>query len=353
MAEHANSDTTKPLRSDTIPSSENETVNASANTQDLIPRDLPDIQSKKPPVKVPLTRVGLGGIKKRVPLTHDGDKHEFEIILNTFVDLPDTNRGIHMSRNLEVLNSIINNLTRVESLSLPSFALRLAEELVKIQTSATRGFVELETNVYYDQFSPSTNKQVQTHAHVILRAEARLNGRDSPTYILSATTQVEGMTVCPCSLAMTRAYVLETMQNAGISFEKAQNLLNEIPLSAHNQRSLGEITITLQGNEAIADAMPRFEEVAHIIEKSMSSPIYELLKRPDEHVLVVKAHLDPVFVEDVVRRMLKGIYDTFKNKLPIETEILVRQRNYESIHPYDAIAEETVSFETLQSYFAD
>ncbi len=353
MAEHARSDTTKPLPSDSLPVSENGIANPNTQDQGLIPRDLPDIQSKKPPVKVPLTRVGLGGIKKRVPLTHNGDKHEFELTLNTFVDLPDTNRGIHMSRNLEVLNSIINDLTRIESLSLPSFALKLAKELVKIQNSATRGFVELETNVYYDQFSPSTNKKVQTHTHVILRAEARLNGQDSPTYILSATTQVEGMTVCPCSLAMTRAYVLETMENAGISSDKARILLDEIPLSAHNQRSLGEVTITLQGDEGIASMMPQFEEIAHIIEKSMSSPIYELLKRPDEHVLVVKAHLDPVFVEDVVRRMLKGIYDTFKEKLPAETKIFVRQRNYESIHPYDAIAEETVSLETLQSYFAD
>ena len=353
MAEHARSDTTKPLPSDSLTDSENEITDLGSNAQSLIPRDLPDIQNKKPPVKVPLTRVGLGGIKKRVPLTHNGDKHEFDITLNTFVDLPDTNRGIHMSRNLEVLNSIINNLTRIESLSLPSFALRLAGELVKVQNNATRGFVELETNVYYDQFSPSTNKQVQTHAHVILRAEAHMNGQDSLTYVLSATTKVEGMTVCPCSLAMTRAYVLETMQNAGISPEKARELLEEIPLSAHNQRSLGEVTITLEGNDTIAAIMPRFEEVAHIIEKSMSSPIYELLKRPDEHVLVVKAHLDPVFVEDVVRRMLKGIYDTFKEKLPANTQIFVRQRNYESIHPYDAIAEEAVSFDTLQSYFAD
>ena len=42
-----------------------------------------------------------------------------------------------------------------------------------------------------------------------------------------------------------------------------------------------------------------------IVERSMSSEIYELLKRPDELYVVDKAHRNPRFVEDVVREMLR------------------------------------------------
>ena len=36
----------------------------------------------------------------------------------------------------------------------------------------------------------------------------------------------------------------------------------------------------------------------------MSSPVYELLKRPDENAVVANAHENPMFVEDCVRNMV-------------------------------------------------
>ena len=38
----------------------------------------------------------------------------------------------------------------------------------------------------------------------------------------------------------------------------------------------------------------------------MSSPVYELLKRPDELFVVEHAHLQPRFVEDSVRARAEG-----------------------------------------------
>ena len=48
------------------------------------------------------------------------------------------------------------------------------------------------------------------------------------------------------------------------------------------------------------------EELVDIVERSMSSPIYELLKRPDELFVVEHAHLQPRFVEDSVRVMVQA-----------------------------------------------
>ena len=53
------------------------------------------------------------------------------------------------------------------------------------------------------------------------------------------------------------------------------------------------------------------ERLLAIVEESMSSEIYELMKRSDEGAVVEKAHRRPRFVEDCVREMIRGVIDGF------------------------------------------
>ncbi len=80
------------------------------------------------------------------------------------------------------------------------------------------------------------------------------------------------------------------------------------------------------------------EELVALVEASMSSPIYELLKRPDELFVVEHAHLQPRFVEDSVRLALKGALDAYPG-LGDEDFVLARQLNFETIHSHDVLAE--------------
>jgi GTP cyclohydrolase I/GTP cyclohydrolase-4 len=75
-----------------------------------------------------------------------------------------------------------------------------------------------------------------------------------------------------------------------------------------------------------------------IVETSMSSPIYELPKRPDELFVVEHAHLTPRFVEDSVRLMVKGALDAHAD-LEDGDFVLARQVNFETIHNHDVLAE--------------
>ena len=70
----------------------------------------------------------------------------------------------------------------------------------------------------------------------------------------------------------------------------------------------------------------------------MSSPIYELLKRPDELFVVEHAHLQPRFVEDSVRVALKETLDRYVD-LADEDFLFSRQVNLETIHDHDVLAE--------------
>jgi GTP cyclohydrolase FolE2 len=70
----------------------------------------------------------------------------------------------------------------------------------------------------------------------------------------------------------------------------------------------------------------------------MSSPIYELLKRPDELFVVEHAHLQPRFVEDSVRHALAATLERFPGLGP-DDFLLSRQVNFETIHNHEVIAE--------------
>jgi GTP cyclohydrolase-4 len=80
------------------------------------------------------------------------------------------------------------------------------------------------------------------------------------------------------------------------------------------------------------------DDLVRIVEASMSSEIYELLKRPDELFVVNRAHLNPKFVEDVVRDTLALTLATYPG-LPDDAYVFARQVNYESIHRHDVLAE--------------
>ena len=70
----------------------------------------------------------------------------------------------------------------------------------------------------------------------------------------------------------------------------------------------------------------------------MSSPIYELLKRPDELFVVEHAHLQPRFVEDSVRISLRSVLDRY-DELDDADFLLARQLNFETIHSHEVLAE--------------
>jgi GTP cyclohydrolase-4 len=79
-------------------------------------------------------------------------------------------------------------------------------------------------------------------------------------------------------------------------------------------------------------------DLIDIVEASFSSPTYEILKRDDEAAVVINAHNNPKFVEDVVRDVLKRIVERYA-KLPDDVLLTVRSESEESIHKHNAFAE--------------
>src|SRR5205814_8682879 len=101
--------------------------------------------------------------------------------------------------------------------------------------------------------------------------------------------------------------------------------------ATHNQRGRGTLYV---GSDHPVNA----EQLATIVEGSMSSPIYELLKRPDELFVVEHAHLQPRFVEDSVRISLQSALERYAELEDVDC-LLARQLNFETIHSHEVVAE--------------
>jgi GTP cyclohydrolase I len=88
------------------------------------------------------------------------------------------------------------------------------------------------------------------------------------------------------------------------------------------------VTITVSTSEFIW-----IEELIALVEAEASSPIYGLLKRPDEKYVTEQAYDHPKFVEDMVRDVAARL-----DAEPRIAAYSVESENFESIHNHSAYA---------------
>ena len=108
-----------------------------------------------------------------------------------------------------------------------------------------------------------------------------------------------------------------------------------MPVATHNQRGLGTLHV---GCTELCDDEIDAATLLEIVESSMSSEVYELMKRSDEAHVVEKAHRRPRFVEDCVRETIRGVIHAFPG-LDDRAFVSARQVNLETIHQHNVVAE--------------
>jgi GTP cyclohydrolase-4 len=285
-----------------------------------------DVQARVPGVRVALSRVGVTGVEKVVRI-HD---ELFFARLDCFVDLHRDQKGAHMSRFDEVVNEAIGEVVLSES---PFRAETLAQhiaELVRARQGAERAEVTIAAR--YPEHKPAPVSGVQTQEIYTLhgRAVAYEHGTRR-TVGVSAT----GINACPCAQELVAVRVRDRLAADGFTEEQVERVLERVPIATHNQRGLATLQIgRIESCTAEIDAATLLE----IAESSMSSEIYELMKRSDEVEVVEKAHRRPRFVEDCVREMIAGVVQRF-GELDGASYVSARQENLETIHQHNVVAE--------------
>lgn len=307
----------------------------------LLPRLRRDIQEQRPAVALALDRAGVTGVKTLITL----DDHAFGrqqtaiATFDIFADLDAARSGVHMSRFSQDLEDALADLTAEPAHGgVDALALALAERVIDSQR-AEQAYVRARAEIALPRHTPASGFATHEFYTLLARAVAAPGHRRRIIGV-----EAEGLTACPCAQAMVADSSRERLRTAGFGDDAIERILAAVPIATHNQRGRGRLLV---GGDGDVDPAMLIE----IVEQSMSSETYDLLKRPDELFIVEKAHHAPRFVEDVVREMLRYACDALVD-MPEDSFISARQTNFESIHKHDAVAESGGTFAELRRELA-
>jgi len=291
----------------------------------------PDVQASAPTVHVSLSRVGVTGVEKVIRIAaQDGHPQLFSARLECFVDLGPKQKGAHMSRFEEVVNDVIGEVILGETgFKAEQLAQHIAER-VRERQDALRAEVTIAAR--YPEHKPAPVSGIPTQEIYTLYGSAVASERGTRRLVGVAA---QGMTACPCAQQLVAASARERLTGDGFSEEEVERILDHVPVATHNQRGLGTLHI---GVPEGAGTEIEARTLLDIVEGSMSSEIYELMKRSDEGAVVEKAHRRPRFVEDCVREMIAGVLDRLP-ELGDGHFVSARQENLETIHKHNVVAE--------------
>jgi GTP cyclohydrolase I/GTP cyclohydrolase-4 len=283
---------------------------------------LDDVQARRPATHISLTRVGLTGVEKVVRIRANGEEPQlFYAQIECFVDLNPRQKGAHMSRFEETVNEAIEHVVLNEAFKAETLASHIAVMIRERQESLR---AEVHITARYPEHKPAPVSGVPTQEIYTLYGSAVAS--DSGTRRLVGVA-AQGMTACPCAQEMVSAAARERLAADGFTDDEIDRVFQHVPVATHNQRGIGTLYV---GCPERCDREIHAENLLHIVEESMSSEIFELMKRPDELAVVERAHRRPRFVEDCVREQVRMAIDTF---------LLARQENLETIHQHNVVAE--------------
>jgi len=290
---------------------------------------VPDVQGALPATQVSLSRVGVTGVDKVIRVKADGVENLFYANFECFVDLNPQQAGVHMSRFEEIVGEAIDEVVLGEAFKAEVLAAHVAEK-VRERQGGERAEVSITARYPETVKTPDTGKSTQEIYVLYGTAVASARGTRTLTGV-----EAQGMTACPCAQEAVAALARDRLGNDGFGEDEIERILELVPVATHNQRGIGTLHVGCpEGGPAWIEA----PELLRIVESSMSSEIYELMKRTDERAVVVKAHEQPRFVEDCVREMVRQVVEGYTD-LPEQTFVMARQENLETIHRHNVVAE--------------
>ena len=301
---------------------------------------LDDLQASSPEIQLGLSRAGVTGVQKAVRIGRGAREKLILATIDCAVDLDPSQKGVHMSRFPELFEEAIEGVVEDEAFLVEDLAEHVARRIVERQ-DALLAEVQITARYPYERQTPVTKLSTQEMVSLIGIASASRAGGSRRVVGVEAV----GINACPCAQGLVRGQASERLLDAGFEAGDVDRILELVPIATHNQRGKGTLYI---GTSQRLDA----ERLVELVEGSMSSPIYELLKRPDELFVVEHAHLQPRFVEDSVRVALKSVLD----ELPALDDgdfVLSRQVNFETIHAHEVLAERYGTIGELRSELRD
>ncbi|MEM3335673.1 MAG: GTP cyclohydrolase MptA, partial [Thermoplasmata archaeon] len=191
---------------------------------------LPDVQAEKPKTNFKLTRVGVTNVIKQIRVKRPGREVILIPTINLFVDLPASKKGSDMSRNIEIIEEIVERSTTRPCSGIEELAENIVKMLIKKHTYASYAEIELSSDYFLERQNPSGRKTMEKY---VLFAKATLKEGKIRKMI---GVRVTGITVCPCAMETVRTVLKE-------KYKDYRKFIDEIPVISHNQRNNTTIMI--------------------------------------------------------------------------------------------------------------
>lgn len=256
--------------------------------------NLPDVQKNLPEIQIPINRVGVRNFKIPISIMEKtGTAQDTVANVSVFIDVKENQKGANMSRLPIAVLKYSGKIINREILE------NLCDHIIA-KNECDLAQVVLEFDYFISKISPINKEPGIINYPVIFDLTKVKNGR-SDFFI---TVKVPATSLCPCSKEIS-------------------------DFGAHNQRCY----ITIK-TEMKKDGFVYIEDLIEIGESSASSPIYSILKRPDEKYVTEYAYNNPKFVEDIVRECYIKLMslENITSKFSIDVE------SDESIHYHQAVA---------------
>lgn len=274
----------------------------------VLDRDI-DIPEQRPSFPLALNEVGIGSKTVWVLLPQGRLPFAARIMVN----LPAGVRGIHMSR----MEQAVSALHEQEFADLRSYAVELARRVTEGQRGNNCS-VQLTGRLPRPRQTPvSKLLSIDT---VAINATAELAADDSLRTVIGA--EICHLTACPCTMAYNQV-LFDLMDSP-------------CPLATHSQRS--QTTLEIGGDTGAISHADLLDCLATALHSA-----HDLLKRPDEAELVLKAHRQPQFAEDAVRETARVAGRMFGDRLPPKSTVRISSLSLESIHIHDVHCSLTTS----------
>jgi len=266
-----------------------------------------EIQDREPLIPIPLEKIGFRGVRRRITLNTPEGPLALDLTLDLLVSIGDERRGAHLSRNIEALD-LGELLVEERPRSLEDYLKSVARRLLDLHDYAYKAEARAKT-VYYARLE-YVNITGLEPVDVDVRVEVSRSGEE----LWSTRVTVAGMSVCPSAQ------------------ETIARLTGGSPAPSHVQR------VYLSGRATTRGEMVRIEDVAAALSQSFSAPAFTLLKRMDEARLVLEAHRNPKFAEDIAREALLNMARILSSKLNGDAVLEAEVVSLESIHPHNVYA---------------
>jgi GTP cyclohydrolase I/GTP cyclohydrolase-4 len=275
-----------------------------------------------------LSRVGVTNVEQVARIGPRGAAQLYHVKLDCFVERGSEQRGA--SRFDDAIHDVIGEVLLGEGgFKAEQLAARIAVE-VRERQRARR--VEVAIAARYPEHKPAPASRIATQEIFTLYGAAVASERGTRRLVGVAA---QGMATSPYAQQLLAARSRERLAADGFTADAIARILAAVPVTTHDQRGLGTLHLGLpEACDVDVDAT----DLLGIVEASMSSETYELMKRADEAAVVERAARRPRFAGDCVREAIRGVIRRFGG-LGDDAFVSARQEQLETIHLHSVVAE--------------